>query len=210
MTEFLEADDDFDELYDVIVPRVDLVGKGANGMPILIAKSAAGQTGLISQDTIHQLLKGAPMPSPIRKAKGSSSQVAVYDANGNLVGTIDESDLNPIADASAPRQSGAPQAAPVAQAPVQQAEPAEQVAKSISGALRGATYSNVGPVMKGAGPAAVDGRFDALMKSVDVPHRAGVQSAVALGAIQLGTSYKIPSHRAIQMAKKIALDIGGM
>lgn len=57
MTEPVE--EEMNELYDLDVPRVDLVTKGANGLPFLIAKSAAG-AGLIDADTIHQLLKSNP------------------------------------------------------------------------------------------------------------------------------------------------------
>jgi hypothetical protein len=83
-----------------------------------------------------------PEPAAVEKAKGDP-QVAVYDANGKLVGTIDQKDLNPIASAAPPEggdadggdapaedaapvadaQTPAPEAAPSAEAPAAPAAP---------------------------------------------------------------------------------------
>jgi hypothetical protein len=53
-------EDEFTELYNATVPRVDLVGKGANGLPFLLAKEA-GPGGLLGADTVRDLIaKGDP------------------------------------------------------------------------------------------------------------------------------------------------------
>lgn len=50
-------DDEFTELHDAVVPRVDLVGKGANGMPFLIAKGAAeDHAGILTTDFVRTLI----------------------------------------------------------------------------------------------------------------------------------------------------------
>lgn len=54
------AVDEFSELVDADIERVDLVGKGANGIPFLIAKSA-----LLPADAVSELIKQAePTPTP--------------------------------------------------------------------------------------------------------------------------------------------------
>jgi hypothetical protein len=116
-------EDEFTELVDANIPRVDLVGKGANGMPFLIAKSAAG---VLPDDFVRNLIsKEGRVPKKfkyrhrgliitaarrlnvgevravaqehlIAKAKDAAS-VPVYDANGALVGTVDPEKINTFA-----------------------------------------------------------------------------------------------------------------
>jgi len=59
-----DDDEEMTELYDALVPRLDLVGKGANGMPFLIAKSADGApSGLFDADYVRGLIaKSEPTP----------------------------------------------------------------------------------------------------------------------------------------------------
>src|SRR5487761_1468345 len=60
------ADDEMTELLDADFPRVDLVGKGANGIPrFLIAKQDEGSRGLIPPDVVRDLIgKQADDPEP--------------------------------------------------------------------------------------------------------------------------------------------------
>ena len=80
-----QADDDggdeWTEVTDLNIPRVDLVGAGANGQRMLVAKEAAVAT------------KGSTARRAVRKHV--DPQVAVYDENGSLIGLIDQEDLNP-------------------------------------------------------------------------------------------------------------------
>jgi len=50
-------EDEFTELVDAVVPRVDLVGKGANGMPFLVAKN---EGGLLSDEQVRNLIGARP------------------------------------------------------------------------------------------------------------------------------------------------------
>lgn len=55
--------DEFSELVDGTFPRIDLVHKGANGMPLLIAKSADNEAGLIPAELVRKLAAD-PEPEP--------------------------------------------------------------------------------------------------------------------------------------------------
>jgi hypothetical protein len=84
-------DDEFTELYDATFPRVDLVGKAANGMRFLIAKEADESTpaGILGADVVRSLIaKGEdgdmttarerqPLPNGITLS-GSPAQIAAF------------------------------------------------------------------------------------------------------------------------------------
>lgn len=85
-----------------------------------------------------------PITNPARivqrvaKAGGKAAQVAVYDADGNLVGIADPADITPLADVAAPskgddpgKAAAAPPAAPSAAPgpPADAGTPADEVAK---------------------------------------------------------------------------------
>lgn len=55
-----ETEDEFSEIVDPTVPRVDLVSKSANGLPFLIAKSADGD-GLVSAEEVRALIGETPV-----------------------------------------------------------------------------------------------------------------------------------------------------
>jgi hypothetical protein len=58
-------DDEFTELVDADIPRVDLVDKAANGMSFLIAKRAGSdQAGLVTPDHIRGLIGKSAEPEP--------------------------------------------------------------------------------------------------------------------------------------------------
>ena len=53
----LADDEEMTELLDADFPRVDLVGKGANGIPrFLIAKQDVGSRGLVPPDLVRELI----------------------------------------------------------------------------------------------------------------------------------------------------------
>ncbi|MFB8182626.1 hypothetical protein ACFC8N_42885 [Streptomyces sp. NPDC055966] len=61
------AEDEFTELVDADIPRVDLVDKAANGTTFLIAKQAAdGQAGLLEPSFVRDLIG---KPEPVEKAE---------------------------------------------------------------------------------------------------------------------------------------------
>jgi hypothetical protein len=78
------VDADFTEIVDADIARVDLVGAGANGYGILIAKS---REEVMASTTARRV--------PVRKAP-KSKQVAVYDEQGRLVGLVDPDDSGPV------------------------------------------------------------------------------------------------------------------
>ena len=66
-----DLEDEFTELHDAVVPRVDLVGKGANGMPFLFAKGAApDHAGILTPAFVQNLIdtQETPVTAPVAKA----------------------------------------------------------------------------------------------------------------------------------------------
>ena len=58
-------DDEFTELVDADIPRVDLVDKAANGLRFIIAKQADGSAGLMDPALVRELIgKSEPAPEP--------------------------------------------------------------------------------------------------------------------------------------------------
>lgn len=58
-------DEEFTELRDAQIPRVDLVDKAANGLRFLIAKQAEGAPGLMDPEFVRDLIgKAEPEPTP--------------------------------------------------------------------------------------------------------------------------------------------------
>jgi len=53
-------DEEFSELVDANIPRLDLVGKGANGFPFLVAKSA-DEPGIVPADLVRELIADQPV-----------------------------------------------------------------------------------------------------------------------------------------------------
>jgi hypothetical protein len=71
-------DDDFTELRDADIPRVDLVDKAANGLTFLIAKREDGGTGLIDAAYVRELVgKADPEPNPDDAVTMTGSPAAI-------------------------------------------------------------------------------------------------------------------------------------
>lgn len=72
-------DDEFTELVDADIPRVDLVDKAANGTRFLIAKSGAG---MMAPDLIRELIgKGAEEQSPAEALTPAQKMARVHEAS---------------------------------------------------------------------------------------------------------------------------------
>ena len=239
----LEDDDsEWSEAYGAVVPRVDLVGRAANGSNgFLLMKS--GQDGLMTPDAIRELIaKSTPktgsimaprtmfryaqgwvtspreltksqLATALTKAKAKAApQVAVFDAQGRLVGTVDADAITAIA---APPQSAdqKAQAAAPAPAPAAAAAPAaavaDQGAQEIAKSMAGATFREDGSsstnFTKAAGT--VNDRFDALLKSVDAAHSVGLRNAVAVAALRFVAGGNATSPQAVRMSKLLACDL---
>jgi hypothetical protein len=63
-----EAPADMNELVDADIPRVDLVGKAANGHKFIIAKGAEGEGGLMSKDFVAGLVAKAKKDLDVTEA----------------------------------------------------------------------------------------------------------------------------------------------
>ncbi|MFE5037168.1 hypothetical protein [Streptomyces sp. NPDC056683] len=86
-------DDDFTELIDANIDRVDLVDKAANGLPFLMAKAAAdgGPAGLFAPDLVRDLIGKSAAPAPeaadtvtMTGTPGALAQL-IHKAGGRLV-----------------------------------------------------------------------------------------------------------------------------
>lgn len=62
-------EEEFTELRDADIPRVDLVDKAANGTRFLIAKQADGQAGLLSPDLVRDLVGKSASSAPAAEEK---------------------------------------------------------------------------------------------------------------------------------------------
>jgi hypothetical protein len=86
-------EDEFTALYDANLPRIDLVGKGANGVPrFLIAKQDEASAGLLDPDFVRDLIAKSPeeatVPAPTEveerllpngiTLKGSAADIAAF------------------------------------------------------------------------------------------------------------------------------------
>ena len=118
------------------------------------------------QQATFQALRAAfspPSPTPLRrvaKAKGDvSDMIAVYDANGNLLGVCDPADMQALSTGT-PAQPAAPSAQPAAQAAPAQpaADPADMAPATVAKVLKAAKALGLGlkPVRKSQGPQPTD------------------------------------------------------
>lgn len=161
------------------------------------------------------------MSAIVKAKKGATSeQVAVFDAAGNLVGTVDsvkitllseapkkadpstDHDAMPIGVANPTSQEKAPPPPTDDQGLLVKA-----VADSMTVALQGHLFAKgtSAEIAKSAGD--VDTRYEALRQSLPRLQRDRLDNAVALGSIRLGYRRKITSAAAVRLAKTVALDV---
>jgi hypothetical protein len=84
-------DDEFTELVDASIDRVDLVDKAANGLPFLMAKQAAdgGPAGLMSPDLVRDLIGKTADPDP-QPADNQQEQVTMTGSPAAIAKLIHE------------------------------------------------------------------------------------------------------------------------
>jgi hypothetical protein len=158
-------------------------------------------------------LTKSQLATALVKAKAKAApQVAVFDAQGNLVGTVDASAIVPIAappltEADKAKAAAAASTATVAAnmnpAPAAADVSADQIAKSVAGATFRTDSST--SLAKSAGT--VDERFDNLVKSIDVRHSERLRNTVAISALRLMTAGDQSSSQAVRMSKLLACDL---
>ena len=145
-----------------------------------IAMKGAAGTGMFTPDEVRALVTKAagnfphlnrspamPAQTLVRK-KAKSDQCAVYDADGNLVGTCDPDSITMVA---APKAPGGPAAPPTDLTPAPAASvgtPADAVpaAKAMSAGVRGQQQLG-GPTPRGGVPVVpAEGEGDELQKAI--------------------------------------------
>jgi hypothetical protein len=113
--------DDMNELTDVNIDRVDLVGKAANGTRFLLAKSAATDApSLIDADTVRELIKEADADESVPDLDAA---LHVLTKAGRALSSANEATLRSAADAiqkvlaslPAPEEAPIEKEAPVAE-----------------------------------------------------------------------------------------------
>jgi hypothetical protein len=78
--------DDFTELVDADIDRVDLVDKAANGLPFLLAKSADGSpAGLLGPDLVRGLIGKGAEPQAVEYEMGPVTMSGSPDALAHLI-----------------------------------------------------------------------------------------------------------------------------
>jgi hypothetical protein len=115
-------DDDFTELIDANIDRVDLVDKAANGLPFLMAKAAddGGPAGLLAPDLVRDLIGKTADPAPeagetvtMTGTPGALAQL-IHKAGGRLVpdapitkdaDTMADADLDPTVALAEPEDN---------------------------------------------------------------------------------------------------------
>lgn len=82
-------EDEFSELVDAKFPRVDLVGKGANGVPRwLIAKQDADSAGLLPADYVRDLIAKAEPDQPGRERVEMANGITVSGSPADIAAFI--------------------------------------------------------------------------------------------------------------------------
>jgi hypothetical protein len=165
--------------------------------------------------SVRPLTKGQ-LAAGIAKAKAKGAdQVAVFDAQGNLVGTVDASAITAIAAAPQTEDQKAA-AATAAQAatvstnmapPAPAAAAADQSAEGIAKAIQGATFKAQDSTSFAKSAGTVDERFAALVKSIDVRHSERLRNTVAISALRLMAGSSASSSQAVRAAKMLACDL---
>lgn len=118
--------EDMNELVDVSIDRVDLVGKAANGRAFLLAKSASDSPSLIDPETIRDLIKEADDGTPGIDVSAALSAVAkagraLSSANEKTLRSAAEAIQKVLASLPAPEEAPVEKETPVAENPA--AEP---------------------------------------------------------------------------------------
>lgn len=116
--------EDMNELVDVNIDRVDLVGKAANGHRFILAKSTAGSPGLIAPDMVRDLLKeadSAPASADLEAFEGIASVLkagrALSSANESTLRSAAEAIQKVLASLPAPEEAPVEKETPVAEDP---------------------------------------------------------------------------------------------
>lgn len=153
--------EDMNELTDVSIDRVDLVGKAANGHRFILAKSATDGQSLLTPETVRDLLKEAdaePSSADLEAFEGIASVLkagrALSSANEKTLRSAAEAIQKVLASLPAPEEAPVEKETPVAENPA--AEPIETPALTKAETPVDAPVATEVDVAKGEEPAAVE------------------------------------------------------
>ena len=254
-----DEDDEWSEIVDAVVPRVDLVGKSANGVGHFLLMKGQ-RDGLLSPDQIRalitptqngsstmNLIPGTNIPttarsvamrkSVLRKAAGKSKLVAVYAADGKLVGTCDPSKITAISSVTDPNAPKPPKAKAQPKVPAPtgpEADPApatpedatdgpaagraaptpasvpDEAVSTVKKALAGAGFRDGSHAFAKSAGRSVDDRYASLVKSVDRGAQGRLGDSVAHAAMTMQFGAGMSGRSAVHLAKSIALDLAAV
>jgi hypothetical protein len=193
-------DDEWTEGYDAHIPRVDLVGKAANGHPrFLLMKNDRGE-GLIQPEEVAKLIAKAASKAT------TQGLVPMYSADGQLIGVVDPKNILPLGDAPGSK-APAPAAAPAAPAEVPAEQVAQDEAAEVAKMIRGLRLPAASSTALAKSAGTVHTRYMALMKALGPARADMVSSSVTRAALRLmfGPG-QIPTATAMDLAKSVALD----
>lgn len=142
MTQTPTADEEFTELVDADFPRMDLVGKAANGTKFFIAKSAAPDAGrgLFAPDFVRDLIaksQSATQPQETVTMTGSPAAIAALIHNAPVRKAADAAPDEPVKKADGTGEDLDPTtvlAEPDGDAPGNPAEPGSPAWEAIDAA----------------------------------------------------------------------------
>lgn len=149
--------EDMNELVDVNIDRVDLVGKAANGHRFLLAKSTSDSHGLIAPDMVRDLIKeadAAPTIADLEAFEGITSVLkagrALSSANEKTLRSAAEAIQKVLASLPAPEEAPVEKETPVAEETTAETTVEKDAAEAI------VTDVPVLEVAKGEEPGAVE------------------------------------------------------
>lgn len=149
-----------------------------------------------------------PAAGTVRKAK-KAAQVAVYDAAGNLVGTVDQVAITAVGSAAAdsPNKTAAKRVAQnIANAPAHPAA-SDPGIEEITKALAGATVNPEFLTAVSKGVTGSGDQFAELLKSVDAGTALALRNGVAMVGLRIAAGQRVTGGRAVALAKQAAVAI---
>lgn len=205
--------EDMNELVDVNIDRVDLVGKAANGHRFLLAKSASDSPGLIAPDMVRDLIKEAdaePASADLAAFEGIASVLkagrALSSANESTLRSAAEAIQKVLASLPAPEEAPVEKETPVAtdpaaatviiDAPILKTAPVGDAPEAVEKDAAEAIIADV-PVLYEAGTVEVVEKAGTLMAVYDAKGKlVGVIKPNALTIVDSGDAAPAPEVEA--------------
>jgi hypothetical protein len=222
-------DDSWTEIADATIPRMDLVGKAANGSRgFLLMKG----DGLLDPTEVRRLV-AKTTSSKKERTVPKVNRVAVYNSSGQLVGTVDPTKITAVGVLVAPGEAAAPVEAPVDETAAWKAKNAAQLrargaapvtpedatdgpaavtkavevfapmVRNLNQTLAGARFAGDSSVFARG---TTEQRFAKLTQTVDPRTAGSLTDEVLRGAMSGMFGAGFSNNQAVLLAKRIALD----